>query len=74
MSNLYMSQQFTARLRVMTDSNRNDLQLMIDALPALLRDPVSTWFERLGERYPDLEFPTGSLAMLVRAVAVSEGR
>ena len=45
---------------------------MIDALPSLLRDPVSLWFERFDERYPDAEIPAGSLTPLVSTVAISE--
>jgi glutamate-ammonia-ligase adenylyltransferase len=56
----------------MTDSNRDDLQLTIEALPALLRGSVATWFERLAERHPERCFPDGSLTPLVRLVAVSE--
>ena len=56
----------------MTESERNQRQLVVDALPSPLRDPVSLWFERFEERYPDAQYPNGSLTPLVRTVAISE--
>ena len=67
-----MSPEFTARLRVMTDSSRNDLVPVIDALPSELREPVSLWLKRLQERYDPVAIPAGMTTTLVRTVAASE--
>lgn len=72
MSNLYMLQEFTARLRLMTETSQIQRESVIEALPSLLRDPVTRWFERLEERHPDAEYPDGSLTPLVSTVAISE--
>ena len=56
----------------MNDPIQGEIESVVQALPAELREPVSTWVERLQDQHPATALPDGAVTLLLRTVAASE--